>query len=95
MNTFSKLAISNGTATSDPFQWPGGRGVFEVGATWNGATIELQAMLPNGSYLAVGTDTTLTVNGRGGFDLPPCTMRVVVSGATPAAVYASVARVPS
>lgn len=95
MNTHSEMLISNGTATGGAVKWPGGRGVFMVGATWNGATISLHVKLPNGTFIAVNSNTTLTADGLGGFDLPPCDLKAVVSVATPAAVYASVARVPA
>ena len=95
MQTFSSAMIENGTATSAVTKWPGGRGVFMVGATWNGATIALHVGLPNGTFMAVNSNTTLAADGLGGFDLPPCDLKAVVSAATPAAVYATVARVPA
>jgi len=95
MNTHGELLLSNASATSDPKQWPGGRGVVMMGADWaGGGTIALQALLPNGSYADVSTETTKTANGLGGFDLPPCTIKATVTG-TVAAAYVSVARVPA
>lgn len=95
MNTHGELLINNGSATSAATQWPGGRGVVMMGANWSGGgTIALQALLPNGSYADVSTETTKTANGLGGFDLPPCTIKATVTG-TVAAAYVSVSRVPS
>lgn len=95
MQTFSKVLMSNASATSDTIQWPGGRGIFLVGADWSGGgTISLQVLLPNGSYVDVSTETTKTANGLGGFDLCACTLKATVTG-TVASAYATVATVPA
>lgn len=94
MQTHSAVLLSNAAATGSAVQWPGGRGVFMVGATWGGATIALHAKLPNGTFVSVGTDTELTADGMAGFDLPACDIKAVVSGGPPSAVYATAARVP-
>lgn len=98
MQTFSVKLLDNAAATGDAVQWPGGRGVFSVSATdFDGNTISLQAILPDGAtYLNTGTNTTLTANGFGGFDLPPCKIKAAVTGAgTTVAANATVARVPA
>lgn len=83
--------LSNGAATGTARHWPGGRGVFTVCATWNGATIQLETLGPDGTtWLAAGTYTTLTANGMGGFELPEGQIRCGVSGGPPSAVYATV-----
>ncbi len=50
--------------------WSGGRGIFRITGTWDTATATLSVLQPDGStYLAVGTDTTLTADGAGQFFL--------------------------
>lgn len=86
--------LSNASATGDAMDWSGGTGVFAVTATWSGATVKLQAMLPDGSTWGdVGANTTLTADGMGGFVLPPCRVRAAVSGGPPSGVYASANKV--
>jgi hypothetical protein len=89
------ILIRNGTASSALVDCPGGRYVFAVVATFNGATIKLQMLGPDGSTLLdVSTSqTNLTANGNGVVDLPPCMVQATVVGGPPAAVYASIARV--
>lgn len=50
--------------------WNGGRGVFRANGTWDGATITLSVLSPDGTnYDAIGSDTTLTADGNGQFVL--------------------------
>lgn len=88
---YFKRLLSNGSATGSAVEWPGGEGVFEVEGTWAGATASLQFQTANGTWLDVGTDTTKTANGAGGFVLHPCQIRVAITG-SPSAVYAAVTR---
>lgn len=84
--------LSNASATSAVFDWPGGRGWFAAKATWGGGSVGLQYMLPdNTTYVAA--HTALTADGGVAFELPPCKVKAVVATAT--AVYASAARIPS
>jgi hypothetical protein len=71
--------------------------MFSVIATFNGATIKLQMVGPDGSTLLdVSTSqTNLTANGAGVVDLPPCQVQATVVGGPPAGVFASLARVVS
>ena len=79
---------SNISATpSTVFLWTGGIGMFSVEATWGGGTVSLEFKTLNGTWIAVGADTTLTANGGGAFLLPAGTaIRAAVTTAT--AVYA-------
>lgn len=87
MNTQKLDFLSNGSATSGALQWRGGPGTFLVKATGFG-TVKLQVLLPDGAtWFDVGSDTTLTADGGGNFDLPPCSLRANVATAT--AVYAT------
>ena len=86
--------LSNASATGSAVRWPGGRGTFMADGTFASATITLSVLGPDGSsYIAVGTDTTLTAEGCGNFDLPPCKLKAVVSGGSPSALYATVEKI--
>lgn len=79
--------LSNASATGGEFIWQGGRGHFAAVATWGGGTVKLQYLGPNGTtWIDAGPDTTLTADGGGNFELPPCRIRANVATAT--AVYA-------
>ena len=81
------LASNIGTTSTDVFTWPGGVGMFSVEATWGGGSVSLQFKNLQGTWIAVGTNTTLTANGAGGFILPAGTqIRAAITTAT--AVYA-------
>lgn len=91
MNTVA-TKFENISATTAAFIWRGGRGTFIVKATGFG-TVKLQYLLPDNTTwddVDQGSDTfvTLTADGAGNFDMPPCQMRVNVATAT--AVYATV-----
>ena len=77
---------ANISADGDAKAWPGGRGLFSCEATWGGGTVKLQFKSVNGTWIDVGTASTLTANGIVGFELPSCEIRVDVTTAT--AVYA-------
>jgi len=88
--------LTNDTVTSAAKQWGGGVGTFEVTATaWNGATVALQKLQQDGSYIDVSSDTALLANGIVGFMLGPCTIRVQVRNAVPAGVNAAAWRTRS
>jgi hypothetical protein len=86
MNTQKLQFLSNEAATSGALPWRGGPGTFLAKATGFG-TVKLQVLLPDQTtWFDVGADTTLTADGGGNFDLPPCQLRANVATAT--AVYA-------
>jgi hypothetical protein len=83
------ILASNASATGKAVNWPGGPGTFTAVATWGGGTVKLQLLGPDGSsWIDAGTDTTLTANGGGNFELPPG-QSIRVSIATATGVYAS------
>lgn len=88
---YFKRLLENASATGSAVEWPGGEGVFECEGTWSGATATLQFRTANGTWVAVGTDTTMSSNGAAGFILHPCWIRVSISG-SPSAMYAAVTR---
>jgi len=83
------VLLSNEAVTSEWKQWPGGVGLFSAEATWGGGSVSLEYKLPNGTAVAAGANTTLTANGGGLFELPPCQIRAAVVVAT--AAYATAA----
>lgn len=78
--------LEDASATGGWFAWPGGKGTFMAEATWGGGTVKLQFKNANETATDAGSDTTLTANGGGNFELPPCQIRANVATAT--AVYA-------
>ncbi len=85
-----------GTATGQPVDCPGGLMVIAVAASaWNGATASLQMLLPDGQTLinVSPSQAIFTANGVGTVNLPPCTIQMTISGGTPTAMFASIARV--
>lgn len=89
---FRAELLNNAGATGAVKEWPGGEGVFQAEGTFGGATVTLQFKSDQGTWMDVGTDTTKTANGAGGFILHPCLVKATVSGGTPSALYASVTR---
>ncbi len=88
------VLCENASATpSGDVVWPGGPGFFSAEATWGGGTVSLQTMSPNGTWIAVGSDTTMTANGVAGFILPNgARIRVAITTAT--VVYSYVNPMP-
>lgn len=79
------ILLSNASATSNPAQWGGGRGLFTAVATWGGGNVTLQYMGPDESTWLTAA-TALTANGMVAFELPPGKIRAAVTTAT--GVYA-------
>jgi hypothetical protein len=86
MNTQALKFLNNENATSAWLPWRGGSGSFLVEASWGGGAVKLQVKGPNGTAIDVGPDTSLSANGGGNFELPPCELRASVAAAT--AIYA-------
>lgn len=67
--------LTNGAASGSQKTWPGGYGMFSAVGTWNGATVTLQFVGPDGtSLVTAGTGTTFTANNGGVFFLPRGTL---------------------
>lgn len=84
---------TNASVTGNPVDWPGGNGAFFAEGTFGGGTVKLQVQSPNGTWMDVGTATTLTASGVGGFIAPAGPMRVNITTAT--AVFAYVVGIPT
>ena len=72
--------------------WPGGIGTYQITGTFGGTTATLLASITNGTtenaYTSIGTNSVLTANGICNFELPPCKIKVNLTGGTPSAMYA-------
>lgn len=79
---------SNAAVTGNAVDWPGGNGAFYAEGTFGGGTVKLQTQSPNGTWMDVGTATTLTAAGVGGFTLPAGPIRVNIATATAVFAYA-------
>lgn len=80
---------ANGTVPISPVYlgWTGGRGIFAAWGAFGGGTLKLQWSPDLGvTWMDVDrsgdTYVTFTANGTGGFELGPCRLQVVLSGAT-------------
>jgi hypothetical protein len=88
----AQTADANGAAAD----WHGGRGVFSAFGTFGSGTVKLQ-WSPNDGTTWLNVDksgdtyVTYTANGSGGFELPACKIRAVLSGSTAASVSAEAA----
>ncbi len=91
-HTASVDLMLNGSGTGAAVQWPGGKGLFDVIATFGGGSVALQYLGANGSTYKTPTNGSLTANGEFIFELPPGPIRALATTAT--AVYARASRVP-
>ncbi|MDH5641561.1 MAG: hypothetical protein OEY28_09725 [Nitrospira sp.] len=86
------VLASNASATGDWYAWPGGRGEFRVEGSFPG-TVKLETKGPNGTAQDVGTETELSADGGGIFELGAGEIRANIDTAT--GVYAMALRVPA
>jgi hypothetical protein len=83
--------LSNAAVSGNPTLVPtGGRYVYAVTGTFGGTSSKLQMLGPDGTtYVDVPT-TTLTAAGMPTIELPAgCTVKTVLTGGTPSAMYAT------
>lgn len=76
--------LTAAAATGSQLLWPGGIGIFQCVGTYNGATVTLQALGPDGTTLeTLGVNTTLNATNPtpGGFYWPRANIIATVSGA--------------
>ena len=103
MNSASAVLLSNASADGSWVPWPGGAGHFSMAGTFGGTSAQLEYKGPdNSTAIAVqamapdGTLTAVPLTAAGGFcfDLPPCHLRVNLTGGSPSGLYATAARIP-
>jgi len=85
--------LSNASATGSAVTWAGGRGQFKALGTFDGATVALEVLGPDGStWQPVGEDAALDAAGVANFECPPCQLRAAVTGgSSPSGLYAEAA----
>lgn len=83
------ITLANGVSATGPsVSWSGGAGTFSAEATWGGGTVTLQVQSGNGTWIAVGSDTTMTANAIAGFILPKgAVIRALIATATVVFAY--------
>lgn len=82
------------STTSAQFVLAGGKYWFAVVGTFNGATVALNKLGPDGNtYLTVGAAASVTANGGGVVDLPPGQYQVAVTASTTAVIWWEVIRI--
>jgi hypothetical protein len=86
--------LSNASASGSLVNWPGGQADFAVTGTFNGCTVKLQILGPDGATLLdAGAATTLTAPGMGVAYLAPGQVQATIVGGPPSGINASLARV--
>jgi hypothetical protein len=86
---YHHILLSNASSTGAAQGWGGTRGIVTVEGTFGGATLALQYLSDNGTWIAVGSDSTFTAAGAGGFELPVGSqIRMAVTGGAPSGLYA-------
>jgi len=88
------ILLSNASATGAVVEVAPGRYCFAVDGTFGGATVTLSILSPDGSsYISAGSDAALTAEGAVAVELPATSVKAVVSGGSPSALYASLERI--
>jgi len=85
-----QLTMGTGLAAgqSTPVDWQGGEGMLSVGAVaWNGGSVKLQQMAPDGNYYtlqnyATTTPIGLTANGTANFRAPAGKLSLLIAAAS-------------
>lgn len=86
--------LSNASVTGGGVTVGGGSYVFTVDGTFGGATVALQIRSPDGSSWLAITDASFTAEGNCVVELGDGSeVRVTVTGGSPSALYANIARV--
>lgn len=73
--------LSAGAATGNQLLWPGGGGILKVVGTWNGATLALQDVGPDGTTLLSVGNASFTANGQIFFVLSRGLIQATITGA--------------
>jgi hypothetical protein len=94
-NPINAAGVSTGGVGTGPLVYcPGGVMVFAAAGTFNGCTVNLQLLGPDGvTLITAGAGTTLTAAGASVVYLPPGQIQATVTGGPPSGMFASIARV--
>ncbi len=91
----SYTLLQNGAATGSPVQIFGGMYIFTAEGTAGGATVALQMQTANGTWVnvnAVGASSAISATTlpfmATQIYLPPCFVRVSITGGPPSGVFA-------
>lgn len=85
--------LNDAAETGDPVLWPGGLLSFQCVGTFDGATVTLQILGPDGAtWIDADSTTTITAAGGGNVLLPRGTIRALVAGGSPSGLFAVAAR---
>jgi hypothetical protein len=94
MQTASVELLNNASATGASTAWGGKKGVFAIAGTFGGTTAQLELLGPNGSTWIALASASFTAAGAVVVELPPCRLRVSLTGGTPSAMFASLSAIP-
>lgn len=89
--TVYTLAAGAAATAAQPIQ--AGQYMFMAEATWGGGTVVVQMKSPNGTFISVNTNGSLSANGMLLVNLPAGLVQAVITTAT--AVYAYLITVPT
>lgn len=86
--------LTNASATGAAMDWPGGYLSFSCLGTFDGATVTLQNLGPDGTtWMDADSTTTLTDVGQANVLMPRGQIRALVAGGSPSALFAVAASV--
>ncbi|KAF7958220.1 hypothetical protein AWV80_01225 [Cupriavidus sp. UYMU48A] len=93
-----QLALNAGAGSQTGVDWPGGRGLLMVDATFGGGNVVLEQQSPAGKWLGINHECTttpisVTANGTAYFAAPAGPIRVTIT--TASAVNAHAIGIPS
>lgn len=85
--------LNNASATGEAVTNSGGTYVITADGTFGGTTLQLQLLSPDGtSWISVASGT-FTAEGSFVCDLPAGSIRMLVTGGTPSALYADAKKI--
>lgn len=85
--------LNNVSATGEAITIQGGTYVVSADGTFGGTTLQLQLQSPDGSSWLTVTDGSFTAEGSFLVDLPAGSVRMLVTGGSPSALYANIGKV--
>lgn len=92
------LLSNAGAGAGTGVDWPGGRGLFMVDATFGGGTVALEQMSPSGAWLPLnheGTSTPISLTANGTANFVSAAGAIRANATTASAVNAYAVGVPT